>query len=228
MQSRTVILWNDGSGWHRQEMPSGEMGPADRGHPGMGHGRQRAGPRGPGSQMPGWLRQMMGQGGRGPGNMGPRGMGPGGMGPHGKGPGGMGPRGNGPGGMGPHGMGPRGFQGRPNPKPWGAFRDAAPNQEGHGAGSWMKMLGGQPGAAGKQGEMPWMKILEKLGSGEGQLDLQRIQEFLKKVGVDQRGMGSPKTRVRVKVIRPDAAGEASGSEAKELVIEEVIEEVHKR
>lgn len=182
MQSQTVILWNDGSGWQRQEVPSGEMGP-----PSMGHGGRRAGPMGPGNQMPGWLRQMMGQHGMGPRSMGQRGMGQ-----HG-----MGPRGMGPHGMGQRGTGQRGFEG-------------GPNQDGH--------------AAGKQGEMPWMKILEKLGSGEGKPDLHRLREFLKELGVDQRGMGGPKARVRVKVIRPGMAEGAGDSKAKELVIDDVIEE----
>ena len=69
--SRAVILWNDGSGWHRREIPGG-MGHGQRGSgkpPFMGgHGGMRQG----GGQAPAWMRQLMG--GQHPPMQGPQGM----------------------------------------------------------------------------------------------------------------------------------------------------------
>jgi len=69
--SHAVILWNDGSGWHRREIPGG-MGHGQRGS-GMppfmgGHGGMGPG----GGQMPAWMRQLMG--GQHPPMQGPQGV----------------------------------------------------------------------------------------------------------------------------------------------------------
>lgn len=126
-QQRTIILWNDGSGWHQKTIPGGM--------PGMGHGhgahpRMHPGMRSMMQGVPG----MPGAPGRGwmPGHPGKAGK-PGTHGGHGKH--GMGGR------HGPHGQGKPGAHG-PH-APMGHGKQGSPD-----LGALLKMFGGLQGPEG--------------------------------------------------------------------------------